>query len=503
MGSNRKHDDSASGSDRGWGARIAALLRRAQVSSSASQPRGNRRRYLLALVALVVGDIAFAFQQTAVIPALPSIEQDLQSPAAWAAWLLSGYLIVATISTPLLGKLGDQRGKRLLLLIALALFLVGSLGAAVSPSVGVLIVFRMIQGIGGVVFPLTFSVVRDEFPEERVSVAIGVLTGGFGVGSALGLGLGGVIAEALSWRFIFAIGGVTILAGVALVVRLVPQSPVNPDLRLDILGSALLGGALAALLLALTEGVSLGWGSWPIITLFVAAAGLMIAWVAYELRVENPLIDLRVLTAPPVLLTNLATLALGYLLFGMFFLVPHLVGAPTHAPSSVAGELHYGFAASAAQTGLYLVPAAIGQLVGGLLTGLIERRWSPKWPFAAGMVVGAASAAGLAAWHNQPWQVMIGMLVLGTGVGFSIGTSGTLVTQAVREQDTGVSNAINAALRRVGGGIGGQIGAALLSTITIAGTQVPRESAFVVAFAISAVLCVAGAGCAIFIPRTN
>jgi predicted MFS family arabinose efflux permease len=117
------------------------------------------------------------------------------------------------------------------------------------------------------------------------------------------------------------------------------------------------------------------------------------------------------------------------------------------------------------------------------------------------MTLGALGAFGLAFWHNQPWQVVISMLILGFGVGLGIGMGGTLVTQSVSEQDTGVSNALNTTLRRVGGGIGGQIGAALLATITIAGTQTPRESAFIIAFAVTALLCLLGAGCAVFIPR--
>ena len=481
--------------------RLAEVLRGAWASRPDNLRRGHRLRYRLTLVALLVADITFAFQQTAVIPAFPTIEQDLQAPATWTAWLLSGYLIVATVATPLLGKLGDQQGKRRLLLIALLLFLTGSVGAAVSPNIGLLIVFRTVQGIGGAVFPLTFAVVRDEIPDENVSFAIGILTGGFGIGAALGLGLGGFIAAALSWRFIFALGGAAILLSTLLIALLVPHSPVRTESRLDILGGALFGATLAALLLALTEGANLGWSSWPIIILFAASIVLMGGWVGYELSVENPLIDLRVLSMPAVLLTNLATLALGYLLFGVYFLVPHFVEAPENAPAEVARQLHYGFAASAAEAGLYLLPAAIGQLISGPLSGVIERRWSPKWPFAGGMVLGALAAFGLAFWHDQPWQVVISMLILGFGVGLGIGMSGTLVTQSVSEQDTGISNALNTTLRRVGGGMGGQIGAALLATITIAGTQAPRESAFIAAFTVTALLCLLGAGCAVFIPR--
>lgn len=483
--------------------RLIQVLRGAWASRPDNLHHGHRFRYRLALVALLLADITFAFQQTAVIPAFPTIEQDLRAPATWTVWLLSGYLIVATVATPLLGKLGDQQGKRRLLLIALLIFLIGSVGAAISPNIGLLIIFRTVQGIGGAVFPLTFAVVSDEVPGENVSFAIGILTGGFGIGAALGLGLGGFIAAALSWRFIFALGGAAILLSTLLITLLVPHSRVTAEPRLDILGGVLFGTALTALLLGLTEGPNLGWASWPIIALFAAFTVLIGGWVGYELRVENPLMDLRILTMPAVLLTNLATLALGYLLFGVYFLLPHFVEAPENVPASVAGRLHYGFAASAAEAGLYLLPAAIGQLMGGPLSGVIERRWSPKWPFAGGMLLGALGAFGLALWHDQPWQVVSSMLILGFGAGLGIGMGGTLVTQSVSEQDTGISNALNTTLRRVGGGIGGQIGAALLATITVAGTQTPRESAFVIAFAVTALLCLLGAGCAALIPRQS
>lgn len=128
-------------------------------------------------------------------------------------------------------------------------------------------------------------------------------------------------------------------------------------------------------------------------------------------------------------------------------------------------------------------------------------QWSPKWPFVGGMGLGALGAFGLTLWHDQPWQVVLSMLVLGLGVGLGIGIGGTLVTQSVSEQDTGVSNALNTTLRRVGGGIGVQIGATLLAAVTVAGTQTPQESAFIIAFAVTALLCLLGAGCAVFIPR--
>lgn len=441
-------------------------------------------------LALLVSNVAFAFQQTAVIPAIPTIERALGSSPEWSAWLLSGYLIVSSAATPFVGKLGDQRGKRLMLLWALGIFLVGSVGAALSPNMFVLIGFRGLQGIGGAVFPLTFSVVRDEFPTRRLGAAIGGLTGGFGIGTALGLGLGGIIAGLASWQFIFVFGGAATLAGMVLIALLVPPSPEGAGSGLDLTGGVLFGGSLAALLLAMTEGVSLGWTSGIVIGLFAAAFVLIAGWTVRELRAESPLIDLRIFRAPAVLLPNLATITLGYALFGIYFLVPQLAKAP---------GAHHAFTAGAAGAGLFLVPGSIGQLIAGPLSGVIGRRIPTKWIFACGLLLTSAGAALLAVRHEESWQLASEMFVLGLGVGFGVSAAGSLVTRAVSQEDTGISNALNSVLRRVGGGIGSQVGAALLATFTASGT--PAQIAFVAAFAASAALCLLGAGCAAFVPE--
>lgn len=473
--------------------RLAAPVRHAWERRPDALDVGDQRRYGVALAALAIGDAAYAFQQTAVIPAFPTIQRALHAPETWTAWLLTGYLIVASIAAPLIGRLGDRHGKRRLLVIALAVFLLGSIGAALAPGIATLIVFRALQGVGGAVFPLSFAVVRDEFPPERVGGAIGLLTGFFGVGSAAGLGLGGLIAGALSWRWIFAVGAVTILLATVLVELLVPRSPHRAESRLDGIGATLLGGGLAALLVALTEGPRLGWGSAPVVGLLVVSVVLIGALGAWERRVGAPIADLTVLRRRPVLFTNLASLVLGYVLFGTYFLVPSLVDADP-------GKVGYGFGVSAAGVGLLLLPSAVGQLVGGPASGWLGRRLDPKLPFALGMGLVAAGAATLAAWHGTLWQVAVAMLVLGAGFGLALGPAGALIAQSVSATESGVASALNSVVRRVGGGVGAQIGGALLAAVTLRGGA-PSEHAFVVAFWIGAGVALAGTACALLVPR--
>lgn len=436
----------------------------------------------LVLAALVAANVAFAFQQTAVIPAIPTMQVDLHSSHAWTAWILSGYLIIASVATPLLGKLGDIAGKRRLLLVSLGLYLAGSVGSAVAPSIWVLIGFRALQGGGGAIFPLTLSMAREDLRGRRLAMGVGILTGAFGLGTSAGFGVSGLIVEAWSWRILFVCGGATIVAAMALVAALVPPSRLRTHGSLDVPGALMFTGGLALLLVGLTESAELGWLSPFVVAAFIAAVALLVGWVAYDLRIPAPLVDLHALVQRTVLLTNVATFLLGYVLFGVYFLLPFFVRSSGSS---------YGFSASPLAAGLILLPAALGQLVAGPLAGALERWLQPKWPFAAGMALAACATIGLAWWHDGAWQIGLLMLVMGFGVGLAIAVASTLVTHAAAESDTGIETSLNSVARRVGGGLGGQLAAVFLAAFAT-GAGRPTETGFAAAFLASG--AVAGAG---------
>jgi MFS family permease len=179
-------------------------------------------------------------------------------------------------------------------------------------------------------------------------------------------------------------------------------------------------------------------------------------------------------------------------MFGTFVLIPLFVETPSHLPPAVARLVDYGFGASATTAGLYLLPSSIALLFAGPLAGVIGRRIGSKWPLAAGLLLAGAAAAMLAVWHDHPWQILLAMPVLGVGVGFAFAAMATLITEAVRAEETGIATGMNTVMRTVGGVIGGQIGAAILSAHWIAGTQVPSVRGFEIAFGIAAVASLAG-----------
>src|SRR6185436_10562075 len=241
---------------------------------------------------------------------------------------------------PVLGKLGDQFGKERMLLVSLGLFLAGCLGAAFAWNIWSLIAFRVVSGAGG-------AIIRDEFPPEKVKVGIGLLSAVFGVGGGFGIVLSGVIVDNFSWRLLFLLGSIPVALSIALVHRFVPESPIRSPSRVDIPGALLLSGGLLSLMVALTEGESWGWTSPRLLGLIVVAALFFLLWGMVELRSSSPMVDMRMLSHRPVLLTNIATLISGFALFSCFVLLPTFVES-----NSSNG---YGFSASATVAGLYLL----------------------------------------------------------------------------------------------------------------------------------------------------
>jgi EmrB/QacA subfamily drug resistance transporter len=457
-----------------------------------------RQHHNVTLAILTSAGIAFSLQQTMVIPALPALQRDLHATTGWATWIFTGFLLTASVTTPLLGKLGDQYGKERMLLVSLLVFFAGCAGAAAAWDIWSLIVFRMIQGAGGAIFPLSFAIIKDEFPPEKVGLGVGLVSSVLAVGGGLGLVLSGVIVDNLSWRFLFVVGAAPVALAAVLVHRYIPESPIKTPSRLDAPGAALLGAGLVCLLVGLTEGESWGWSSGRIVLLFGAAAIFLLAWALVELRVPEPLVDMRMLARRPVLMTNLVALLAGFALYGAFVLVPNFSETPRGLQAALKRVVDYGFGASPTHAGLLLVPGTVTGFVSGPVAGILGRRLGSKWPLALGMLLGSAGIAAMAVWHDRSWQIALGMVVLGAGLPMTFAAMAKLIVDAVRPSETGVATGVNTVMRTIGGVVGGQAGAAILATDTIGGTPVPAQSAFVAAFWMSAVAALAAVGIAIF-----
>src|SRR5688572_5078416 len=306
----------------------------------------ERQHYGVTLALLVVAGISFAVMQTLVVPALPFFQREFETTATSVTWIATGFLLSSSVLTPILGKLGDSYGKKRMLVISLGIFGLASLAAAAAWNLASLVVFRVIQGAGAAVFPLSFGIIRDEFPPEKIGLGIGTVSSVFGVGGGVGLVLSGVIIEHLTWHWLFLIGAVPVLASTVLLAMFVPESPVKSPAKPDYLGGLALSVALGSLLLGISEGAHWGWTSAGVLGLFAVSAVMFYVWAVIENRVPEPMVDLKTFARREMAATNLTTLLMGFAMFSTFILLPNFVQMPLGLPTEIGDELGYGFSAS-------------------------------------------------------------------------------------------------------------------------------------------------------------
>ena len=456
--------------------------------SHATDARPHTTRTLLILG---VAALAFALAQTTLIPALPDLARALDTDAAGVTWTLTAYLVAAAVCTPLVGRLGDIYGKRRLLVVTLVAFAAGSAIAAVSANLWIVVAGRVVQGIGGGIFPLCFAIIRDEFPRDRVARGVGLMSAIAGIGGGLGLVLGGVLVDHASYHWIFWLGSAMGIGAAVATALLVPESPIRTPARLDVRGALVLAVGLVLPLIAISRAHQVGWGSSQTLLLIGAGLAVLALWVVLERRTNEPLADIDALTAPPVLITNVATLLVGFGMFGSFVLIPTLAEAPT--------STGYGLGLDATRAGVLLMPGAFAMLVFGPLSGIVGTRYGNKVPLSIGGFLTALGLALLAASHASQLEIIMFSLVMSAGIGLAFAAMPNLIIEAVPAQQTGEATGFNALVRSVGSSLGSQVSATVLASSAVAG--IPTDAGYTRAFAVSAVVAVCAGVAAMFIPR--
>jgi MFS family permease len=378
-------------------------------------PRGS-------LVVLAVAAMAYALGQTAVIPGLRDMAVSLHTSAETVSWVLTSYLVAAAVLTPVMGRLGDMFGKRLMLLVALVFFGAGGAVAAVAPNIWIVVAARVLQGVGGGIFPLCFGIISDDFPDDRRPGALGLISAIAGVGAGAGLLLGGLLIDHASYHWIFWSG--TILAALAIIgVRTLPGSGQRTPGRIDYAGTGLLAVGVTGPLIALTKTTQWGWASARTLGLIAAGVAVLVLFGLFERRVKDPLVNMPVFGRPTVVITNIATLLSGFALFGAFVLIPQLAETP-----KVSG---YGFGLGATGAALLLLPACLVMLAFGPLSGRLGLRYGAWVPLIAGMLISAVGLALLAADHGSQGAVIGYAIIMFAGVGLALAAMPNLIVGAV------------------------------------------------------------------------
>ncbi len=454
-------------------------------------PSSTRRtHYWLTFAVLAVAVSSYSLMQSLTIPVLSEIEHELNTDQNTVTWVLTAYLLSASVFTPIMGRLGDAFGKERLLVLSLVALAAGSLLAALAGSIGVLIVARIIQGVGGGVLPLAFGIIRDEFPHHKVGGAVSVVSSLLAVGFGAGIVLAGPIVSGLGYHWLFWLPFiVTSIAAVAAIV-FVPESPLRTPGRISVLPAVLLSSWLVALLLALSEAPKWGWGSSRTIGLLVLAVVLMVAWIQVEQRAAVPLIDMRMMRLPGVWTTNLVALLLGIGMYASFGFIPQFNQTP-----SASG---YGFGSSVTESGMLMLPSAVATFLTGLVAASIARRIGPKTVVVFGSAVGAVGMFMLAYMHDTKAQIAIANGITGVGIGLAFACLAGLIVGAVPPEQTGVASGMNANIRTIGGSVGTAVMASIV-TAHFLPSGFPKEIGYTAGFAVlgGALLLAAIAGLAI------
>jgi MFS family permease len=451
----------------------------------------DRTHPTLILAVLSLAGLAYAMLSSSVVPALPTMQHALHTNETGITWLLTAYLLAASVGTAILGRLGDMYGKERLLLLTLVILAAGTLLAAVSSSLGVIIVARFIQGASGGIFPLAFGIVRDEFPREKVAGSIGLLSAILGAGSGVGIVLSGVIVVHLNYHWLFWIPLVLTLLAAAATWRFVPESPIRVPGKINWLAAALMTTGISTVLLGISQATAWGWGSARTLGLIAIGIVVSLVWIAVELRSRNPLIDMAMMRIRGVWTTNLAAFLLGAGMYASFIVIPQFAQLPK--------STGFGFGASVVVSGLYLLPSTIGMMILGTYAGRISARFGSRAALLAGTAFTTASFALLSVAHGHPYDLLLAAGLLGVGIGLAFAALGNLIVQAVSNKQTGVASGMNTVMRTLGGALGGQLSATLIAANAAHGF--PTVTGFTDSFVMATGFLVVSLLAALLVPK--
>ncbi|MEV6970115.1 MFS transporter [Hamadaea sp. NPDC051192] len=447
---------------------------------------------------LAAAGIVAALMQTLVVPLIGELPTLLHTSSSNASWVITATLLSAAVATPVAGKLGDMYGKRRMLLISVLPLVLGSVIAALSSSVVPMIVGRGLQGLGMGIVPLGISLLRDVVAPEKLGGSIALMSASMGVGGALGLPLAAAIAENSSWRVLFWTAATLSLVVGVLITLFVPggSREKNPA-RFDLPGAIGLGVALVSLLLAVSKGSDWGWTSGTTLGLFAAAVVILVAWGWWELRTREPLVDLRVTARPQVLVTNAASILVGFAMYAQSLIMPQLLQLPK--------ETGYGLGQSMLAMGLWMAPAGLMMMLLSPLGAKLTAARGPKVTLAVGSLVIAIGYASSMALLGSTWGLLVVTIITSTGVGLAYGAMPALIMGAVPHSETAAATSFNTLMRSIGSSVSAAIIGVVLANMTTAfGPYVlPSESGFRTGLLIGAGVALGAAIVAAVIPTKS
>ena len=462
-------------------------------TGGSSRPPGAPRPTGAVVAVLCLAGTTVSLQQTLVVALLPSFAELLGVSGDDVSWLITATLLTAAVATPVVARLADMYGKRLMMIVCIVLMATGSLVAALSSgSFAVLIIGRALQGFAAALIPVGISIMRDELPRERVSSAIALMSATLGIGGALGLPLGGLLFGSFGWSSVFWLSVVVGIAILVAVIMVVPESGIRTRGRFDLLGALLLSAALTCLLLVISKGAR--WGGEIVALLLLATVVLFAVWFPYSLKVSQPLVDLRTSARRPVLLTNLASVLVGFALMANILVSTQQLQLPV-----VAG----GYALGAVAAGLAMVPGGLAMVVFSPVSGKMINSLGGRITLVTGCVIMAVAYVGRGFLDHSLLSIVIGSTIVSVGSAIAYAAMPSLIMANVPITETASANGLNALLRALGTSTASAVIAALLTGVTVVvdGATVTSPAAFTITYWLAAGVCLVATGIVWLVPR--
>ncbi|RZI53832.1 MAG: MFS transporter [Pseudonocardia sp.] len=456
----------------------------------------NRSRSPALITAALAGcGLVTSSMQTLIIPLLPELPQLLSSSPVNASWVITVTLLAGAVSNPISGRLGDIFGKRRVALVLLSVVFAGSLLSALTTSLAPMLVGRTFQGIGLGIIPLGISMLRDTIPTDRVGRSVAVVSSTLGVGGAAGMPLSAFVSQHYNWHTLFWISAVLSVLGAIALWLVVPASPEHRGTRFDVPGAIGLAVGLTGLLLAVSKGTDWGWASVPTVGCAVGGLVVLVVWGFYQWWVSSPLVDLRISVRRPVLLTNLAAVAVGFGLFASSVVLPKLLQMP-----STTGV---GLGTSMMVASLCMAPSGLLMLAISPVAARLSAARGPRSSLIVGAMTIAVGYGFALALMTEVWHTVVVSCLIGVGVGFSYAGLPVLIMHAVPESETAAANGLNTLMRAIGTTAASTAAAVVLAQnfVTVDGHDYTTVIGFRLAFALAGIAALAALAIAWFIPR--
>lgn len=431
-------------------------------------------RILLALTGIA---LLIQYVETMVLPGIPTIQKDFSITSSLASWITSIVLIVGSAASPILGKLGDNYGKKKILLVALALYTFGVGIAGFSTNIYFLLLARAFQGVGFAMFPLALAIMADVFPKEKLAGAQGLISGTALIGGAAGLVIGSYVVQNIGWQSAFYTAFIPSLVLFGIVAKLVHSNVAKSKSTIDYLGASTLTAGLVGFLVYLTEGPTLGWFSPEEIGLLAFGAGLTVLFFLVERRRLNPLIPLDLLRLRNVLVANLIGIISGAAMFIAFFAVIYYTELPPP----------FGLGQSISSTGLILAPATLTTIPVAVLVGRVMPKSGPRPILVIGTVFAILGFALFGLNRATTLDITLDIIVTFGGVISVVIPIVNMISNSLPEETRAVGLGMNQMLRNLGSAIGPVLATTVMTSYTASAGKLslPTATAFNTIFEIS------------------